>query len=194
MTPSRPAAPAAPAERHGRAGARHAGSGRVRLHPVLRAVADALHVHHLCVSAKLTRLTLAADASVCVFVCLCDTFVFDEIKYKSEMSGAAPRDPSCLTADSSSGGAGTCWAFSWFPASRLASAVCSARSGIQFRVASETKWIYWVDYQLGQSVTGPDRVYFFVQVVNTSPNRFRYGSLALAACISCFPLLSPNCI
>lgn len=50
VTPSRPPAPAAPADRHGSAGARHAGPGRVRLHPVLRAVADALHVHHLCVS------------------------------------------------------------------------------------------------------------------------------------------------
>lgn len=155
MTPSRPAAPAAPAERHGRAGARHAGSGRVRLHPVLRAVADALHVHHLCVSAKLT---LAADAPVlCVSVFVCSV-LFDEIKYEREMGRAAPWGPSCLTADSGSGGAGTYWAFSWFSASRLASAVCSAHSGIQNCVAAGTKWIYWVDYQLGQSVTGPDRV------------------------------------
>lgn len=37
-------------DRHGCPGAGHAGNRRVRLHPVLRSVAHAPHVHHLCVS------------------------------------------------------------------------------------------------------------------------------------------------
>lgn len=43
-----------PADRHGPGGRRHGGPGRVRLHPVLRPVADALHVRHLRVSEPLS--------------------------------------------------------------------------------------------------------------------------------------------
>lgn len=48
--PLRPPVPAPSSDRHGSAGARHAGIRRFRLHPVLRTMAHALHVHHLCVS------------------------------------------------------------------------------------------------------------------------------------------------